>query len=177
MSKALILFSGGVESTAMLTIARDNDILLNIDHVYPGAILSPNSIKAEKIAQAFNKQVQYSTLSIPAGGGEFVHQMRYFIFVASLWVARDSSVTEIWCGRNSAEPSGNIKPFIEDMMLLWTTMHPTVAFDHPLDHLSKTEQWNLIPKHIQPLVSWCITDSDCGKCHKCVEFKDMVTIV
>jgi hypothetical protein len=95
--------------------------------------------------------------------------MRYFVFVSSLWVSRDSSIQEVWCGRNSAEPSQNIKPFIDSMMDLWNIMHPNVLFKHPLDHLSKKEQWDLIPLEIKSYISSCCTANNCGKCFKCRE--------
>lgn len=46
----------------------------------------------------------------------------------------------------------------------------------PLAHMSKLEQWNSIPPHIQKLVHTCVhaTADKCGKCIKCHEFKEML---
>jgi 7-cyano-7-deazaguanine synthase in queuosine biosynthesis len=168
----LILFSGGVESTALLTQSRPGDVLLTIQPTYPNDLATYRQGSAKQIAERYGLQVQYAGASIPIEPHpyRFVHQMRVFVSLANLWVAKDASITEVWCGRNSREPRPSLAPFINQMMDAWDVLQPTVPFLHPLDHLSKREQWELIPRDVRPLVSTCVFHRMCGTCKKCLEW-------
>lgn len=168
----LILFTGGIESTALLTISKPGDVLLSIEPTYPNDFTTYRKESSEKIAAHFGHAVQHAKASIPIEPMpyRFVHQMRTFISVCNLWVAKDGRITEVWCGRNSAEPGEKLKPFIDQMMSAWSVLHPNVPFLHPLDHLSKREQWELIPPELKPLLSSCLHHRMCGTCHKCLEW-------
>lgn len=168
----LILFSGGVESTALLTIAKPDDVLLVIKPAYPNDLQTYRQESVEKIATYFGHPLHWAQASIPIEPlpYSFVHQMRVFVSICNLWVAKDLNITEVWCGRNVMEPSRKIAPFIAQMMAAWVVLHPEVPFLHPLDHLSKHEQWDLIPKEVRPLISSCIHHRMCGTCFKCLEW-------
>lgn len=166
----LILFSGGVESTALLTMSKPDDVVLTIDPVFPTDLKTYDKARAEKIAACFGHRVHYAGASVPNSALRFVHQMRAFVSICNLWVAKDQRITEVWCGRNSAEPSSELRPFIEQMMFAWSVLHPLVAFLHPLDHLTKRQQYDLIPQEVRPWVSSCIHHRFCGTCHKCLEW-------
>ena len=49
----------------------------------------------------------------------------------------------------------------------------------PLGHMSKLEQWELIPEHIERLVHTCVHPSEkaCGKCVKCNEMEYMLSVL
>jgi 7-cyano-7-deazaguanine synthase in queuosine biosynthesis len=168
----LILFSGGVESTALLTQAEADDILLTINPVYPSDLKTYDQHRAERIAAHFGHRIHYASASIPVDPLPFrsVHQMRVFVSIANLWVAKDGGITEVWCGRNSAEPSEELRPFIDQMMRAWDVLQPNVAFRHPLDHLTKRQQLELIPNAVRPHLSSCIHHRWCGICKKCLEW-------
>ena len=168
----LILFTGGIESTALLTQSKPDDVLLSITPVFPNDTVTYKKSTSEKIADYFGHKVTYAQISIPIEPTpyQFVHQMRVFISVCNLWVAKNLQITEVWCGRNSAEPGVILKPFIDQMMAAWAVLHPNVQFLHPLDHLSKQQQWEFIPPEVKPLLSSCIYHTMCGRCHKCMEW-------
>lgn len=168
----LILFSGGVESTALLVQAKPGDVLLTILPTYPNDWATFRKNSSEGIAKHHGFDVRYARIDIPIEPlpYTFVHQMRSFVSVANLWVAKDKTITEVWCGRNNKEPGEVLAPFIEQMMTAWTVLHPEVPFLHPLDHLSKRQQWDMIPAAIRPLVSSCIHHRFCGVCYKCKEW-------
>lgn len=167
----LILFSGGVESTALLSQAKPEDVLLTILPTFPSDMATFRKKSAEAIARHYGLEVRYVQIEILLEPlpYTFVHQMRVFVSVANLWVAKDTRITEVWCGRNIKEPGSAIASFIEQMMSAWKILHPQVSFLHPLDHLSKREQWELIPEEIRPLVSSCVFHCMCGTCYKCLE--------
>jgi 7-cyano-7-deazaguanine synthase in queuosine biosynthesis len=167
----LILFSGGVESTALLSQARHDDVLLTIQPTYPNDLATYRQGSAEQIAERYGLKMNFAGATVPLEPRpyRFVHKMRVFVSVANLWVAKDASITEVWCGRNAKEPGPSLAPFINQMMDAWDVLQPTVPFLHPLDHLSKREQWELIPQDVRPLVSTCMFHRMCGTCKKCLE--------
>lgn len=168
----LILFSGGVESTALLTNAQAGDIALTILPTYGSDKPSFREDTTLKIARYFNIPQMYAKATLPDFGSfGFVHQMSVFVSICNIIVAREKNITEIWCGRNSAEPSDDILDYIERNMKAWNILNPEVAFNHPLDHLSKKEQMDLIPDEIKPLVSSCLYHNACGQCFKCKEYE------
>lgn len=168
----LILFSGGVESTALLTRSSLSDVLVTILPTYPNDIATFRKDSAEAIAKHYGLRMNYVRIEMPVEPipYNFVHQMRSFISVANLWVAKDLSITEVWCGRNVKEPGPALAPFIEKMMAAWAVLHPTVPFLHPMDHMTKRQQWDAIPKEVRPLVSSCVHHRMCGVCKKCMEW-------
>lgn len=168
----LILFSGGVESTALLTMSRPDDVLLTIEPAYPQDVATFRRSSAEQIAARYGLKMNLAQVKVPLDPQpyRFVHQMRVFVSVANLWVAKDVSITEVWCGRNAKEPGPSLAPFINQMMAAWDVLHPRVPFLHPLDHLGKREQWGMIPAELKPLVSSCIHHTMCGQCKKCMEW-------
>jgi len=167
----LILLSGGVESTALLTRSTTEDIALVVEPTFSTDLHTYRKSSIELLAKRFGVRLVRTRADIPdLGSRTFVHQMSSFISLASLVVARNPKITEVWCGRNSAEPSDNIKDYIERNMAAWALLHPLVPFKHPLDHLSKKEQWDLIPEDVQHLVSSCIHHRFCGLCYKCKEW-------
>lgn len=167
----LILFSGGVESTALLTRCSRDDVALVVAPTFNNDFATYRKSTCEQLAKRFGVKLVYAKADIPELGAQtFVHQMSAFIGLCNLMVARNPRITEVWCGRNSAEPSADIKDYIERNMAAWGLLQPDVPFLHPLDHLSKREQWALIPADARPLVSSCIYHSFCGMCHKCKEW-------
>lgn len=167
----LILFSGGVESTALLTKASPEDIALVIEPTFTTELPTYRRGVVETLAKRFGVKLAYARAQIPdLGGSDFVHQMTTFISIASIAVTRNSKISEVWCGRNSLEPAEGIRDYIQRNMRAWQLLHPQVPFLHSLDHLTKQEQWNLIPEDVKPLVSSCIHHNFCGSCYKCKEW-------
>jgi hypothetical protein len=153
----LILFSGGVESTALMTMATPDDIALVIrptDVKDVQAALTYKQSSIDAISKFFNISVHYGEYVLPRiqTKTSHVHQMKMFIGMVHLMVSRYPSIVEVWCGRNCDEPN------------------PNVPFLHPLDHLSKVEQMVLIPKEIRHHISSCVTHNNCGYCFKCKEY-------
>lgn len=167
----LILLSGGVESTALLTRSTPEDIALVVEPTFNNDLHTYRKSSIELLGKRFGVRVVHARAEIPdLGSRTFVHQMGVFVSLANLVVARNPKISEVWCGRNKAEPAENIKDYIERHMVAWASLHPLVPFKHPLDNLSKKEQWELIPEDVKPLVSSCIHHRFCGLCYKCKEW-------
>jgi 7-cyano-7-deazaguanine synthase in queuosine biosynthesis len=179
MSK-LIFFSGGIESTALLNNADPvEDVLVTVLPTFPRGIVTSKLQSAQAIAERFGFTVNYAQIQLPVEPEpyNFVHQLASFVAVAHLWVVKDSSITEIWAGRNSAEVPIVHDPlnFKTQQLAAWNFMHPTIPFIHPLQHLTKIQHWRSIPLDVQPLVNSCIFYNNCGKCYKCQEVQELIT--
>lgn len=177
MSK-LIFFSGGVESTALLCYAKSDDIVITMNHWYPHEVKTYDATSVEKIAAYFGLGINYVDITIPTVPGLYGrdHQTASFTSVAHLWVVKHRSISEVWSGRNSAEaPDPNdLSIFKVREQKVWERVHPNIPYRRPLEHLSKIQQWKLIPDSIKPLIKTCIYHSNCGHCFKCVEFNKML---
>lgn len=171
----LILFSGGVESTALLTLSTPDDIAFvakpfNDANNY---VVTYKQSSVEAIASFYGLQPHYAVYKMPEVDRQkkkYIHQMIAFIGIAHMMVNQYSDITEVWCGRNCDEPSPAIALMIEQHMAAWAILNPTIPFLHPLDHLSKVEQMALIPKEIRHHISSCVTHNNCGHCFKCKEY-------
>ena len=175
----LIFFSGGVESTALLNDADPmEDVLVTILPTFPRDMITSKLESAQAIADRFGFTINYAQIQLPIEPEpyNFVHQFASFIAVAHLWVVKDSSITEIWAGRNSAEVPVVHDPlnFKTQQLAAWNFMHPSIPFRHPMEKLTKIQQWESIPLYLRHLVSSCVTYNNCGKCYKCVEFQQML---
>ena len=166
----LIFFSGGVESTAMLSIADPQDQLVTV--VWKNGWYAPSvdMQKSKKIAQeyGFEPMIVSIEFSKPERA-EFVHQMDSFVTLGNMLV-KAYGFTEVWSGLHSAEPNPKSKPYHERTLRAWDVLCPEARFVRPLIHLSKKHQWDLIPEHIKPLVVTCavhdVFHSGCGKCEE-----------
>ena len=192
----LILFSGGVESTALCTMANHNDILLVSDRVHDreGGIWHEESARA--IANYFGLGIERFTMSGPPAQ-QWVHQRYHLFSVAHIVVSRNPAFTEVWYGANSshADESERSREYSAQVLhdQAWKILHPTVKYSSPLEHLTKRQQWNLIPDQVKPMVVTCtqqfhnypvatpptisfenITIRGCGRCGKCREFDRFV---
>lgn len=171
----LILFSGGVESTALMTLSKPNDIVFVIrpaDARDKQTALTYKQSSINAICEFYNVVIHYGEFLLPQipTKTSHIHQMKLFIGMAHLMVCRYPEITEVWCGRNCDEPSPAIASMIDQHMEAWSVLNPQVPFLHPLDHLSKVEQMAMIPKEIRRYVSSCITHNNCGHCYKCKEY-------
>jgi 7-cyano-7-deazaguanine synthase in queuosine biosynthesis len=174
----LILFSGGVESTALLCQADPMDTIITVDATYPYGMNTYRKDTLEQIARKLGFIINYAYIKLPIEPEpyKFVHQFATFVAIAHLWTVKDTSITEVWAGRNQREVPVQQDPtnFKTQQLLAWDFMHPNIPFVHPLEHMTKLEQWNSIPGDIQPLVSSCVTHNRCGRCFKCEEIQKML---
>lgn len=180
MGQRLILFSGGVESTAMLTIANPNDIIVVINQKYS---LPPKHVQyqtyhptnAKLIAKHFGFEVYFCSFEISYVGNPFtvfMHQINVFHSILNILCVGDPNITEVWCGLRADEFLNNpdSKALYLKIVKSFKILQPNISFKFPLDHLTKQQQWDMIPDSIKPLVSSCLTHNACGFCKKCVEF-------
>lgn len=177
--RRLIFFSGGVESTPLLLEADPMDVVVTVEPTYPYGVRTFRKSTAEQIARILGFEINYAQIKIPVEPEpyNFVHQFASFVAIAHLWVVKDKSISEVWAGRNRREiPAVRDETnFKTQQLIFWDALHPDIPFVHPLEHMTKLEQWQSIPDDLKPLVSSCVTYNACGKCFKCKEVIEMMS--
>jgi 7-cyano-7-deazaguanine synthase in queuosine biosynthesis len=177
MAKRLIFFSGGVESTALLSFANYNDILLTVDILLDNRIChSINKDNCKKIANSYGFDLTHVDVVIPktAKTDTFIHQINVFNGIAHNICTVDSSITHVWHGLNSLEPKSHAVKDYDRCINSWKLLQPNVFLEFPLKNYTKQQQWDSIPWDIKPYISSCVTYNNCGICKKCVEMMDNV---
>ena len=179
--KRLILFSGGVESTALLLRRNDDDIVVTVEDTSPRADMSFHPGAVKNIAAALNVDVRMCQIFTPIPRPKKIwhYQLWMILPVVSLCVTKDPSICEVWYGVNASEYSGMYtadKKYTQ-LETAWNILHPGVPIVFAMVEMTKAEIWNTIPNHIRPLVRTCIKnthpdkDINCGTCRKCLELK------
>jgi 7-cyano-7-deazaguanine synthase in queuosine biosynthesis len=171
--RRLILFSGGVESTALLTIANSNDILLICDIPRKDFGGGLDWEKCRRIARHFGNETVEFKFPTKIEGKQWMHQINWFIFASHMIAESRGDISEVWWGIRYDDGINlpERKPIFEKCMTAWKILQPTIDFISPLEASSKTDQWKIIPNEIKRYVNWCNTNNNCGVCRKCLEFK------
>jgi 7-cyano-7-deazaguanine synthase in queuosine biosynthesis len=176
MASRLILFSGGVESTALLTMSDPKDFLLIVEPPWPDNNETFNRSAVEEISSYFKLKTHYAQIKIDffSKYTSWSHQIVYIFSVCHIFCSRYPEVKEVWYGLHRNEMDKEWKENLyRKKIKAWNFLFPDIPFYIPLIHLTKREQWGLIPDEIKPKVRSCIHDVPCGKCLKCLEFQNM----
>lgn len=173
LMRRLILFSGGVESTALLTIANSSDIILICDIPRKDFGGGLDWEKCRRIARHFGNETIEFKFATKIEGKQWMHQINWFIFPCHMIAESRGDISEIWWGirYNDGINLPERRHIFEKCMCAWKILQPTINFISPLESLSKTKQWQMIPNEVKRYVNWCNTNNNCGVCRKCLEFK------
>lgn len=169
----LILFSGGIESTALLGLAKPSDQLLTVKAPYKNT-LSGISNNYQQIADYYKLNVNYYESTALPALVSYEHQYNWLFVIAHLY-ALVYKPQELWLGYHSQEThqyqSYNIQRrySYEQLHKMWYVLHPSIRINRPLQHLTKREQYQLIPQQLQTLTQSCYYQPRCNHCKKCQE--------
>lgn len=174
VSVRLILFSGGVESTLMLQESAPEDFIVTVLGVYPEYAPAYNP-RSREIARYYNRYIEEVVISLPfIPAVQNVHQLYYFLLVASLWVVKFPEIETVCYGRYKGEPfSHNVETY-RSARRWWMALYPEVPLVIPFERHTKKEQWDRIDPQVQPLISSCLYGFRCGQCRKCLEFNKLL---
>ena len=152
----LLMFSGGVESTALLGMMNPvNDYVGIIDFHSPIDAPDHDLIRQWKILSHYGFQnVCVCTLKMTRTNnqrlGDTSSQYQPF---ADLMVARMSNIDQLWWGCHAGDTHDDEK---------WTRyrkafsiIHPHCQVVQPLEKLTKREQWDMIDDEVKPFVVSC----------------------
>lgn len=178
----LVLFSGGVESTALAALSNKETTLLHVEPPYTNTLKAYDINKARQIATMLNRELLEYKQQLQLQPGGFIHQINWFLCAVHLVLAaRPNTYTEVWWGMHQGESHRYYNHTVErrqTLLKVYTAhyqLHPNIIWRIPLEDKTKVEQWTMIPEHIKPLVVSCNTNNNCGVCKKCQEFNRLVT--
>jgi len=170
----LILFSGGVESTALLSFYNPGDVVMIVEDRAEHRTFDIDAVNnILNTLSIFN--VEWCYMHAGYYHEKTLYQLWSLMACASVYCARHRDVTEVWYGLHMGEPHVP-SARVEHVTIIqaWKVLFPTVRFYSPLIHLSKSEQWDLIPDHLKKLVRNCsFPGKNCGKCSKCKELQEL----
>lgn len=201
MAKVLVAFSAGVESTALLhhmvqthgasnvkalhVTSRENpdrpigiDKLYRAEKFYTAAIAQHYGVSLTVV----ERDLIENATSIPRFGPHLWSQEA----LAMCLIERD--YTEFASGLHAGEqPAGHALLIQEYFLKIMEHEQLTVQRTRPLSHLTKKQQWDMIPAEVKPLVWYCANYNTrntsggvtsgfvrCGLCAKCLEFDTLV---
>ncbi|SVC73075.1 uncharacterized protein METZ01_LOCUS325929 [marine metagenome] len=200
-SRCFVLFSGGIESVALLhwLVEHENYDPIAVHSVFEHPVCSSRKLNANieqitdhyKVPLLIHKQSAYQ---FDFGETtEYFHSAKHWILAACSVATRYPNVKNYFYGANSGiwrygeEPSDfHYHDRTWEFYLIFehyaTMMH---GRDHgqkiypPLSGLTKRAQWDSLPENIQELTQSCGKPmafdgkSPCGKCSKCLEYQSM----
>lgn len=185
----LICFSGGVESTAMLSLCNPKEDLAvtfvdSTNDRYP-RLYDTVDAELELVTQIVDYykidhvkvQIDF-THSNPKyySKAEHVNQLLRYLPLCSILCDRHPTIERVWYGRNSedweAGERRNTNRFKIQAQTIWGKIKPNIPLYMPLVEYTKVQCWHMIPKEIQHLVESCyvhrddIRESGCAFCQE-----------
>ena len=183
--RKLLLLSGGVESTAILTTLDPTvDVAVVVSHNVNGKPWPvPNNdyelVKKIAFHYRFYHLIKYDINYNHMTGIDVTNgRQRFSLISAALSLCyRMPAIREILTGFHSDEYED--PGFLEDANKVFNTMFPYIKIHAPLKHLTKAQQWDMIADEVKPYVRSCyITnedDHDPSTCEKCIDFTKCCT--
>lgn len=170
----LILFSGGVESTAMLTLRNPQDIITTVRDTSKSIYRNYNEKAVEEIAKHLGVKIHYTDIAIPIEHKKNnLYQLLTFVHIAGLWVTRFPSIKEVWYGLKKGEPIESMRKEFDWCVDMWGHAYPNTKLSFPFKDMEKGQIWKLIPDDLKPLVINCNEVNPCHTCSKCTELQKL----
>ena len=177
--KVLVMLSGGIESSALVHHGVSNGYQVECVHATWDNKTNMEHKQARKIAEHYN--VPYSNIIMNAE--EFNSKRRATVKVkdsprwgaALLLTAPVDDFKEVWFGSFLGESApGATSPAGAEIILRSVGCEAKIC--SPLYQVMKREQWRMLPKEVQRLVTSCNRikqdgDLPCGNCEKCREWE------
>jgi 7-cyano-7-deazaguanine synthase in queuosine biosynthesis len=182
-SNVLLMFSGGLDSTAaLLTLLQDKENIVHLHHLR--LVNQENRIKAEDIAVDIIvehiskiKPITYSESyhEYPSYNNSFIWDSDLYNFIAGTICMSLPNIKSVAIGRTKTDYG------IEERSIRGTSilklLAPNVEKIYPVGHLTKAEIYNTIPEELRNMTWSCRTPikisngmfKECGKCKTCLE--------
>lgn len=182
----VIAFSGGVESTAVMAWAKSRgekvvafNFAVSLSEPPYGPIetwLATQRINARQIAEKLGVPLMDIDLSMTNMGTlrnekpeyKYSFQRWYISFFLGMMTVYNPQIKDLYYGLNDADTTAvnpEMRSTMENFMAMMTGES---RLRTPLAHMTKAQQWELIPDDVKPLVLTCF-NKVCGTCFKCKE--------
>ena len=179
--KVLVLLSGGCESTALLQHGRDKGYELHAVH----ASFSNATVQEIDSCRSLCKHYKIpfhvskidNTQFNKANTKTIAFDIAYWLPIAAICSIVSEEFDQVWFGIHSKD---NL-PLVGKVQVIFNLLK-TMSYRHsckttieaPLSNLTKKEQYNIVPKELRSKIVYCWENKNnpCGKCKKCVEWKE-----
>jgi 7-cyano-7-deazaguanine synthase in queuosine biosynthesis len=173
--KVLIMYSGGVESTALIQLALEQGHEFELLHV-----IHNNSSQHE---MATAKIIGYPVFDLTYSKDSFdkTHirphrDVSLWLTGAMIAVGRDD-YEQVWYGVNSTDSQKKIPLMERSWDAMMTILDNRTTIHSPLRMFSKRYQYDMLTSHQKSCIVSCRKgryDAQCGQCVKCMEFQKYV---
>ena len=184
MKKVLIMYSGGVESSALVQYAIDSEIDFELLHVTHNnkSLKEMSAIKGAVHRNFPHALLHEAILTKQSFDEEHLRGHRdvsTWLGVAMAMVGR-AEFDELWYGTHNKDAQGKIAK----MELCWNSMMEIIetktVIVSPLRTKSKLDQYKMLTPRLRECIISCAVipkgpwNEPCGKCNKCEEFRRYV---
>lgn len=182
----IIAFSGGVESVALMSwLSKTNEkvVAFNFsialaDPPY-GPIevwLAKQRVNAQQICKKFDiplmevdlQMTNMATLTNQKPEYRYSFQRWYISFFLGMVSVYNPGIKNLYYGLNDEDTTAVNPEMRATMESFIGIMNSESKLQTPLSHMTKAQQWELIPDDVKPLVLTCF-NKVCGTCFKCEE--------
>jgi 7-cyano-7-deazaguanine synthase in queuosine biosynthesis len=200
-SNILLMFSGGLDSTgALWNLLQNKDNRVHLHHLY--LVNKEKRAEAElrsvkniisyiskshiiKYSQSYHEYPSYSYLKAIDNklilNQNFIFDSDIYNFTAASICKCLPSIKKVALGRTKSDMSEDIEERAIRGTELLKLFVPNVEKVYPVEHLTKAEIYNIIPKELRDMTWSCrtpiIRDKDifkeCGKCKTCLEINQI----
>jgi len=188
----VIMLSGGVESTALIQHALDND-MTPLCHSFIGfRNIEPHVQHIKAITELYGVELFTCDTDVVSGFSEDVPEStitgHWWSAYGAMCAVAYPSIKHFWIGGNSGvRRSGDIKNDPDPIAMYGKGFAVIEQASHmvggsasaymPLWRLTKKQQWDMIPKYVQQHIVTCenqyLRTKPCGECSKCTEFRSI----
>lgn len=181
--KVLIMFSGGLDSTAVLWRYVNGGEEIHVHHLY--LVNKENRAKAEdravKDIVASMKKIREFGFSesyheYPCYGGSFLWDSDIFSFMAGGICLSMGSIREVAIGMTASDMGAGISTRIERANKIFDAFGTKAKKVYPLAEMTKRQVWDELPKDIRDMTWSCRSPRyngdnvlSCGACRTCKE--------
>lgn len=183
--KVLVMFSGGLDSTAVLWRCINSGEGLHVHHLY--LVNRENRASAEDRAVreivAYMKGVREFGFSesyheYPCYSGGFLWDSDIFSFMAGGICLGMGSIREVAIGMTASDMEGGISRRIERANRIFDAFGTRAKKVYPLAEMTKRQVWDELPENIRNMTWSCRTPiyegegiKRCGRCRTCSELE------
>jgi 7-cyano-7-deazaguanine synthase in queuosine biosynthesis len=182
----VIAFSGGVESTALMAWAAQRkekvvafNFSISLSEPPYGPIevwLAKQRVNAQEIADKFGipmmeidtQMTNMGTIRNEKPEYKYSFQRWYISFFLGMMTVYNPHIENLYYGLNDEDTSATNPEIRATLEKFIGMMAGEGKFKTPLSHMTKSQQWEMIPDDIKPLVLTCY-NKVCGTCFKCQE--------
>lgn len=201
-SDTLLMFSGGLDSTGVLwTLLKNTRYKIHLHHLH--LINKENRAEAEhqavvnilsyiskthkniKYSESYHKYPTYSYLS-KMGDGLVLHENFMFDsdiynFIAGTICMCLPNIKRVAVGRTKLDDNLDVRQRATRGNELLKLFAPDIEKIYPVEHLTKTEIYSMLPEELRNMTWSCRTPvivddnlmKECGKCKTCQELNEI----